>query len=670
MGRSWKRLLLRFDRSFSTNRAWKPLLWVVVFCVAWTLALWVVGLAWGKSPFVYGCHPGDSRIDEVISLVIGQSNYPIDSQMPHWYQLLIAIVGTMFFTAFLISTLSNVLTNRAASHRKGFLRYWFSDHVLILGGSKVAVGILKSIAADEQLRKKEVVILSNKDAEELWAHIVPLLTDAERKVKLTIYHGERNMEEELKKSQVELASVIYIIGEDDEKEHDSINVDSWKMVRALRNEESKAMAQCYMLLERNASTYVFNALPREDTKTMETTIVNRLESVAQQVLIGDDERGDAYTLDRGKIVAGSDKYVHLVVVGMTQMGYAMATTAAHLCHYPNFDSNIRTKITFIDPNAEEEMKMFKGRYPGLFELSHSCYRENGVKKEKKDPLPNYGDFLDVEWEFVKGSVVDKQVRALLEKWKRDERQLLTLAFCGEQAERNMAEALYLPSGFFLHVDEACPLTEKDPLIWVYQPENSALVDTAHEVSRYKNLLPFGTMTGSFDSRMGKRLAAAKRINYLYQKQYKKEVYGTMANQEELDRLWHGLSYADKMSNIYAANSIYVKFRSIGIDPKEAMSPFADGDMVNMLAKMEHARWNIEKLLVGFGALPIDKRNDIKQGLESKDSEEKKSKKALGDKYKKQDLLHKDITPYDDLIEDSKLYDKAIVRNLADVIKDL
>ena len=202
-------------------------------------------------------------------------------------------------------------------------------------------------------------------------------------MKLTIYHGERNMKEELKKSQVELASVIYIIGEDDEKEHDSINVDSWKLVRALRNEESKVIAQCYMLLERNASTYVFNALPREDTKTMETTIVNRLESVAQQVLIGDDVRGDAYTLDRGKIVVGSDKYVHLVVVGMTQMGYAMATTAAHLCHYPNFDANHRTKITFIDPNAEEEMKMFKGRYPGLFELSHSCYRENEVKKEEK-----------------------------------------------------------------------------------------------------------------------------------------------------------------------------------------------------------------------------------------------------------------------------------------------
>lgn len=388
------------------------------------------------------------------------------------------------------------------------------------------------------------------------------------------------------------------------------------------------------------------------------------------MLIGDDERWKEYTLDRGAVVADSDQYVHLVVIGMTQMGYAMATTAAHLCHYPNFDANHRTKISFIDPNAEEEMKMFKGRYPGLFELSHSCYRENGVKKEEKSPLSVYGDFLDVEWEFVKGSVVDDWVRKLLMNWREDERQILTLAFCGEKAERNMAEALYLPSGFFRHVDEKCPLTAKDSLIWVYQPENSALVDTAHEVSRYKNLLTFGTMTGSFDSRMGKRLAAAKRINYLYQKQYKKEVYGTMANQEELDRLWHGLSYAEKMSNIYAANSIYCKFRSMGIDPKNAMSPFADGDTVTMLAMIEHARWNIEKLLVGYSALPIDERDKIKQGLESKDSEVKKRMKDVGDTYKKLDFLHKDITPYDDLIEDSKLYDKAIVRNLADVIKNL
>ena len=668
MGKYWKRILLRFDRSFSTNRVWKPLLWVVGFCLVWTLLLWIVWLV--MKPCVTGCGSGGGDLTYIIQLMSGSTNYPLkDSGMPYWYQLLIAFVGTMFFTAFLISTLSNILTNRAASHRKGFLRYWFSGHVLILGGSKVAVGILRSIAADAQLRKKEVVILTNQDAEELWAHIKPLLTKKEQKVKLTIYHGERNMDKELLNSQVDRASVIYIIGEDKEREHDSINVDCWKRVREHRK-CAPDMAQCYLLLERNASTYVFNALPREDTKTLETTIVNRLDSVAQQVLIGDDKRPEVYTIDRGRVVERSEKYVHLVVAGMTQMGYAMATTAAHLCHYPNFDEKTgkcRTKITFIDPNAEEEMKMFKGRYPGLFELSHSWFIGNQSDLSNRDNQNNlndgFGDFLDVEWEFVKGSVVDDWVRKMLLEWKDDKEQILTLAFCGEDAERNMAQALYLPQAFFRHVVDSRQLTDRDPLIWVYQPENSALVDTAHEqVGRYMNLLPFGTMAGSFDSRMGKRLAAAKRINYLYQKQNAEEVYGTMEGQEELDRLWHELSYAEKMSNIYAANSIYGKYRSMGIREGESVPDAA----VDILARMEHARWNMEKLLVGFSALPKEKRDELNTKLDNKDPNVESENKRL----KNEDFKHKDIAPYDKLREESKEYDKAIVRNLADVIKDL
>ena len=167
------------------------------------------------------------------------------------------------------------------------------------------------------------------------------------------------------------------------------------------------------------------------------------------------------------------------------------------------------------------------------------------------------------------------------------------------------------------------------------------------------------MTGSFDSQMGKRLAAAKRINYLYQMQNMKKEYDTMASQEVLDEMWRDLSYAEKMSNIYAANSIYGKFRSVGIKEGEVVPDAA----VERLARMEHARWNMEKLLVGYRALPKSDRDRIDDGLKREDPEVEKENKAL----KKQEFKHKDITPYDDLSEDSKEYDKAIVRNLADVI---
>ena len=248
---------------------------------------------------------------------------------------------------------------------------------------------------------------------------------------------------------------------------------------------------------------------------------------------------------------------------------------------------------------------------------------------------------------------------MLLEWKDDKEQILTLAFCGEDAERNMAQALYLPQAFFRHVVDSRQLTDRDPLIWVYQPENSALVDTAHEqVGRYMNLLPFGTMTGSFDSRMGKRLAAAKRIKYLYQN----KVFEKMGEPEVLDGLWRGLSYAEKMSNIYAANSIYGKYRSMGITEGESVPDAA----VDILARMEHARWNMEKLLVGFSALPKEKRDELNTKLDNKDPNVKEEIKRL----KNEDFKHKDIAPYDELREESKEYDKAIVRNLADVIKDL
>ena len=654
----WKRGLLWFDRSISSNRAWKPFLWFVVFCVVGFLLLIGVGVLcmWSSSYY----HSGGvvNKMDKVIS------------EMPRWYQWFMALIGTTFLTQYLGSTISNYLANRSASHRKGYLRYYFSDHVLILGGSKVVVGILKSISLDENLRKKEIVILTNQDAEELWEYIMPLLTEEELsvKVKLTIYHGERNMDKELRNSQVEKSSVIYIVGEDEEKEHDSINVDSWKLVRTLREKKSGTIAQCYLLLERNASTYVFNALPGEDTKTMETTIVNRLESVAQQVLIGDDERWKDYTLDRGKIDEKSGECVHFVVVGMTQMGYAMATTAAHLCHYPNFNEKTgshRTKITFIDPNADEEMKMFWGRYPGLFELSHSCFRSDPRNRSNQSvcstcPDNGFGDFMDVEWEFVKGSVVDDWVRDLLDKWRQEKKQIMTLAFCGENAEKNMAQALYLPREFFLN-------NGNNPLIWVYQPENSAMVETAHDnIGLFKNLLVFGTMTGCFDSRMDKRLAAAKRINYLYQNEKKNEIYGTMARQKVLDEMWHGLSYAEKMSNIYAANLIYGKFRCMGINEEDAVK---ESD-IETLAMIEHARWNMEKLLVGFSALPKLSREELNKDIDGDDWVKKEKAQAKSRELKKQEFKHKDIAPYDALPEDSRKFDKAIVRNLADVIKGL
>ena len=82
---------------------------------------------------------------------------------------------------------------------------------------------------------------------------------------------------------------------------------------------------------------------------------------------------------------------------------------------------------------------------------------------------------------------------------------------------------------------------------------------------------------------------------------------------------------------------------------------------------EHNRWNIERLLTGFSAYKLKERLEFIDRLTSSDENIKKECDAMLKKNKKKYFIHKDIAPYDELIENSKKYDKYIVRNIPKVI---
>ena len=71
----------------------------------------------------------------------------------------------------------------------------------------------------------------------------------------------------------------------------------------------------------------------------------------------------------------SNKYVHLVIFGMSNMGVALGVMAAHMCHFPNFlrDPSKKTLITFFSPDADTEMELFRSRYAHFFEIAPSDY---------------------------------------------------------------------------------------------------------------------------------------------------------------------------------------------------------------------------------------------------------------------------------------------------------
>ncbi len=551
--------------------------------------------------------------------------------------------------------------------RDGFTRYSFKQHILILGGSRELLPLLRAIAAHDALKMLPVVVLTDSDCPSLLQLLRTRLQSLGVQSPVTLYRGSRTCADTLRTCQVDSASHIFILGEDDEPAHDSLNVSCWQQVRQLRA-QCNQLAQCYLMLSSSTSTFLFHSLQQEAHNSLETTIINSYESLAQQLLVGDIYHNDTLTLDRGLVTVGSDRFVHLVVVGMTPMGYAFAATAAQLCHFPNFDESaprpIRTRITFVDPRANELMDCFKASYPGIFDLSHVRYIEQPGAWLQGVPQRSLGDFVDVEWQFVKGNISSEWIRDMLSDCAADSRQVLSVALCGGDSARNLAEAYRLPRQLYPLPDSnnSSPLT---PVVYVYQPDDSSLVQTVqNEVLRFHNVVPFGFSAKGFDPLHSLRIAAAKRINYLYQKENSGKVFTSMpADEALLNELWRQLSSAEKTAALLAANATNTFIRSFGLSRTTLADHLSDDALVESFAAVDHARRNIACLLAGYSAMPADQRARLNSALQSADNSEREDA-TIQSKYSKCMLfVDKDITPYALLPENLKQYYRAIVRNI-------
>ena len=140
----------------------------------------------------------------------------------------------------------------------------------------------------------------------------------------------------------------------------------------------------------------------------------------------------------------------------------------------------------------------------------------------------------------------------------------------------------------------------------------------------------------------------------------------MPEDGELVAPWFANQYAFQQSNMYAANSIPFKLRGVAIGIIE--EKLTDKD-IDLLAKIEHNRWNVERLLNGFRSYKLTERLTFKAILEEGDAKTKKPLEATLKKNKNTLFIHKDIAPYEELLPSSQNYDKAIVRNIQSVLKD-
>lgn len=650
---------LRFDRTFS-GRGRKQFTWLV------GVLLLFFGIIYLISWFFVFPEPTDTsqpassndvpmgRLLQLICLFIDPGSVANVPAELRWFSLIVAILGLLLFTGLLISVVSNMLERHVERYREGNISYPLENHVVIIGFDEMVPMLIQQICTDSQYEDCYILIQSIQPASEVRSRIHTVL-DIKQEKRILVLHAQRNSTEELEKLYTTSAREIFLIGESNEYDHDSLNIDSLQKIVAIhRKKQNCPLIMVSVLFEYQTTYAAFQVsdLAEEWRQQIDFRPFNFYEEWAKKLLVkrhyGEGNAKVEYpALDREPITWESDRYIHFVIIGMSRMGVALGVEAAQLLHFPNFcrDQGLKSRITFIDAAADEEMNFFRGRYRHYFDLSLSYYRHMEQIGMIQTIPPNRVhkknvNFLDIEFEFIKGRAENPAIQELLAQWAKDPQQELSIAICLNFPPQSMAMGLYLPDIIY----------DKNIPVFVRQETSSALLDMLNnrvkkeQLNRYSHVYPFGMLANCFDlDRHSTR--RAQLVNYIYD--YKNKFgYGPSScpSDSELINGWNKLPVALQWSNLYCADSIDLKLRSLGFSTRSPLQ--LTPEQIELMAEVEHNRWNMEKLLLGY-------RKPMPE------EEEKCKDKAVRKEYKTKRFVHTDIRPYHQLEEGTKEYDRCI-----------
>ena len=586
------------------------------------------------------------------------------------WSAIIAILGVFLLSGLMVSSIIGWIDSRKERWMKGDVRYkgllGRKPHYIIIGANDMVEGIVLQLLNKDkacfEIFKPYILIQTSQDVETFRQILYSNLT-VEQQKRIIIYYGNRNSKVDISELNLNKAKEVYILGEDArvddlESYHDTMNMECLKLISEnisscpefFKTKTEDKRLVCRVMFEYQTSFNVFKVTDINADK-IKFLPFNYYEKWAQNVLIcqktdpEDIKKGPYLPLEGPHgIKAADDAFVHLIIVGMSRMGIALAIEAAHLAHYPNYKKR-RTKITFIDKTVDVEKDFFMNRFKALFALSHWRYGVPVGEKivfdkdhEIKDCEHLGGDFIDVEWEFIKAPVQSHAVQQYIVDSSNDEHARLTIAVCIPENSRAIAAAAYLPDSVY----------ESDSTlqVLVYQRLNGELVrQISNNNGRYsKKIKAFGMASMCYDSdlvELSEHMANAISVAYdKYMAKFNEEKAQALAElmtqvpaeqnaqpeekkaedkpADKKDGGNKGKTAAAKMwSNNYNIHSMWTKFRSVTtsdgkvFDPLNTVFDKPESVMMKELGQIEHNRWNMEQLLLRIRPLTKDEQKQAK-----------------------------------------------------------
>lgn len=687
MKKKRKKWLLGLDKMLAHDLQKQIILLGILMLL--TLALSYILLSFSGCQWVDFCHEHKLRpwLLPVYLLIDANAlnNLYIDNDVQGW--MLIAstitfLLGMFIFNGLLIGVINNAIDRRVGDYTDGVTHYHMSGHYVIMGYDDMVPSFINEIFLRDP--EAEVLLLTAVNVRFIRERLKKSVAKSNMD-RIVVNYGHRTAKEYYKDINLEAAKEIFIVGKRSLPYHDAVNVECVESVCSYLEETGcKTKPKRITCVFEDLDTYAAFKTSEIFDKAKELDIdfvpYNFYSGWAKQVFLNrtykeasNPTKAISYPSLCGNGIGQDDpKYVHMVFVGITRFGAAFANEAANMLHFPNFnkDSELRTRITFIDLNADTELRLFKARNRHFFDVQDCQFQDLSDDKVQYDPtksktapMTDTHNFLDVEFEFVKGNVFSENIQNMLRRWSADNKQYLSIFVAMADQLNNFTVGMNLPDEVY---DNAIPVFIRQPRADSFVTKLRTIDDKPFDYNimfdgkllpmkrkgRYANIYPFGMDDIAYFSDHN-YVKLAKLVNYLYMTanydDYKFQnviALDSISDETilaEADKYWNELSVANKWSNLYCVYNIQYKLESLrvmrGLSPDDTshdMFPITD-DEYKILGPVEHNRWNVEKLLMGYRMAKPE---------EDKYAHEKEYESRL--KKNKKLYIHHDIRPFENL----------------------